>query len=78
MPSQTAVPREIPQLPFISILYLVKNGYRPEATITLEQNGTRSNTNRVKLEFSQNKDGTPQVLFGGNAVVRVSGEYRLF
>lgn len=58
--------------------YLLKNGYKPEATITLEQNGTRSNANRIKLEFIQKKDGTPQVLFGGNAVVRISGEYRLF
>lgn len=58
--------------------YLLKNGYKPEGTITLEQNGSRSNANRIKLEFTQNKDGIPQVLFGGNAVVRISGEYRLF
>lgn len=58
--------------------YLLKNGYKPGGTITIEQNGFRDNANRVKLEFVQNKDGMPQVLFGGNAVVRIDGEYRLF
>lgn len=57
--------------------YLLKNGRNPEGTISIEQNGFRDNANIVKLEFTLDEDGVPQVLFGGSAVVRIQGEYCL-
>lgn len=57
--------------------YLGKNGLIPGKTISIEQNGFRNAANTVKLEFSENKDGALQVLFGGNAVTRISGMYYL-
>ena len=55
--------------------YLHRIGNRQPKVITIEQNGYRDNPNLVKLEFGDNANGSFQVAFGGNGVVRIAGEY---
>jgi PhzF family phenazine biosynthesis protein len=57
--------------------YLVKNGKWDGALITLEQNGSMDNPNIVRLIAKPDDRGDTRVLFGGNAVVKIQGEYVL-
>jgi len=57
--------------------YLIKNGRWDGMPITLEQNGSRDNPNIVRLITKPDENGNTRVLFGGNAIVRIQGEYIL-
>lgn len=57
--------------------YLSKNGKWRDNFITLEQNRFFDNANLVKLEIIKDEHNEIRVSFGGNAVVRISGEYHL-
>jgi len=57
--------------------YLMKNGKWDGALITLEQNGSKDNPNIVRLIAKPDDSGDTRVLFGGNAIVRIQGEYVL-
>jgi len=57
--------------------YLVKNGKWDGMPITLEQNGSRDNPNIVRLITKPDENGNTRVLFGGNAIVRIQGDYIL-
>jgi PhzF family phenazine biosynthesis protein len=57
--------------------YLLKIGKWDGAPIRLEQNGSRDNPNIVRLTAKRDHDGDMRVLFGGNAVTRIQGEYVL-
>jgi len=57
--------------------FLIMNGKWDGTPIMLEQNGSRTNPNLVRLIARQGETGTTRVLFGGNAVVRIQGEYVL-
>ncbi len=57
--------------------YLVKNGKWDGMPITLEQNGSRDNPNIVRLIAKPDENGNTRVLFGGNAIVKIQGEYVL-
>jgi PhzF family phenazine biosynthesis protein len=54
--------------------YLLKQGAWEGGTLSIEQNGSRSNPNTVKLRTVK-KDGLARVLFGGAAVVKIQGQY---
>jgi PhzF family phenazine biosynthesis protein len=57
--------------------YLLRQGLWDGMSISVEQNGSRDCPNRVKLSAARSADGDWQVVFGGNAVLRISGEYFL-
>jgi len=57
--------------------YLLKNGKWDGTPITLEQNGSMDNPNIVRLIAKRDDSGSMRVLFGGNAIVRIQGEYIL-
>jgi PhzF family phenazine biosynthesis protein len=57
--------------------YLIKNEKWDGMPITLEQNGNKDNPNIVRLITKHDESGNTRVLFGGNAVVRIQGEYVL-
>jgi PhzF family phenazine biosynthesis protein len=57
--------------------YLIKNGKWDGVPITLEQNGSLDNPNIVRLIARRDENGNTRVLFGGNAIVRIQGEYVL-
>jgi PhzF family phenazine biosynthesis protein len=57
--------------------YLLKNGKWDGAPISLEQNESRDNPNIVRLITRRDDNGDMRVLFGGNAIVRIQGEYVL-
>jgi PhzF family phenazine biosynthesis protein len=57
--------------------YLLKNERWRGRFMSIEQNRFADNPNIVKLEFGKNDSGQNQVSFGGNAVVRINGEYHL-
>jgi len=55
--------------------YLITNDTWNGAPITIEQNGSRDNPNSIRLIVKQDDSGGSRVLFGGNATVRIQGEY---
>jgi PhzF family phenazine biosynthesis protein len=57
--------------------YLIKNAKWDGTPITLEQNGSMDNPNIVRLIAKPDENGNTRVLFGGNAIVRIQGEYVL-
>ncbi len=57
--------------------YFLKNGKWDGMPIALEQNGSRDNPNIVRLTAKRDEEGNTRVLFGGNAIVRIQGEYVL-
>jgi PhzF family phenazine biosynthesis protein len=57
--------------------YLINNGKWDGKPIRLEQNGSRDNPNIVRLITKPDENGNTRVLFGGNAIVRIQGEYVL-
>jgi PhzF family phenazine biosynthesis protein len=57
--------------------YLIKNGKWDGMPISLEQNDSRDNPNIVRLITRRDESGNTRVLFGGNAIVRIQGEYVL-
>jgi len=56
--------------------YLYKSRKLQSNMVNIEQNGFYGNANIVKLEFHE-ENNQIQVSFGGNAVVRINGEYHL-
>jgi hypothetical protein len=57
--------------------YLIKNGKWDGMPISPEQNDSMDNPNIVRLITRRDESGSTRVLFGGNAVVRIQGEYVL-
>lgn len=57
--------------------YLLKNGKWDGAPVTIEQNGSLDQPNIVRLNTKRDDKYDIRVLFGGNAVVRIEGEYVL-
>jgi PhzF family phenazine biosynthesis protein len=57
--------------------YLLRQGLWDGKSLSVEQNGSRDCPNRVKLSAARSADGDWQVVFGGNAVLRISGAYFL-
>lgn len=57
--------------------YLLKNNLWTETTVSIEQNGFMDNFNIVKLQKQKDENGTIRVLFGGSAVTRIEGKYRI-
>lgn len=57
--------------------YLLQQGRWDGACISLEQNSSREYPNVVKLLANAAGDNAWQVVFGGNAIPRISGEYFL-
>ncbi|MBN1440088.1 MAG: PhzF family phenazine biosynthesis protein [Anaerolineales bacterium] len=57
--------------------YLLQQGLWDGAGISLEQNGSRERPNIVKIAARNAADGARQSAFGGNAVLRIQGEYCL-
>ena len=57
--------------------YLLKNGQWNGDPMSLEQNGDRANPNLIRLVAKASAHGTPNVLFGGGAIVRIHGHYVL-
>jgi PhzF family phenazine biosynthesis protein len=57
--------------------YLLKNDAWSGEPMTLEQNGNASNPNIIKLITRKVENDKVRVLFGGNAIVRIQGEYIL-
>ena len=57
--------------------YLIRNGKWDGMPITLEQNGSRDDPNIVRLIAKPDESGNKRILFGGNAIVRIEGEYVL-
>ncbi len=57
--------------------YLLKHGKWDGNIASLEQNGSRENPNTIRI-CTQEQEGTDKVvMFGGNATVRIEGEYLL-
>jgi len=56
--------------------YLLKQGAWKGGPLSIEQNGSLNNPNTVKLRTVK-KDGVERVLFGGAAVVKIEGRYKL-
>jgi hypothetical protein len=57
--------------------YLIKNGRWDGMPISLEQNDSRDHPNIVRLITRRDESGNTRVLFGGNASVRIQGDYVL-
>lgn len=57
--------------------YLQKNGKWQGSILTIEQNGYYDQANIVKLEYRMDENSRAQVSFGGNATVKIAGEYYL-
>ncbi len=57
--------------------YFLKNGKWDGMPIALEQNGSRDNPNIVRLIAKPDESGNTRVLFGGNALIRIQGDYVL-
>jgi PhzF family phenazine biosynthesis protein len=57
--------------------YSIKNAKWDGVPITLEQNGSMGNPNIVRLIAKPDENGNTRVLFGGNAIVKIQGEYVL-
>jgi PhzF family phenazine biosynthesis protein len=56
--------------------YLLKQGAWEGGTLNIEQNNSFNNPNTVKLSTVK-KDGGVRVLFGGAAMVKIEGQYKL-
>jgi PhzF family phenazine biosynthesis protein len=56
--------------------YLLKQGAWEGGTLNIEQNNSFNNPNMVKLSTVK-KDGGVRVLFGGAAMVKIEGQYKL-
>jgi PhzF family phenazine biosynthesis protein len=56
---------------------LLRNNRWDGEPISLEQNGDYANPNIVKLLAKQNERNEVRVVFGGGAIVRITGEYLL-
>lgn len=57
--------------------YLLQQNQWDGSPISLEQNGDRSNPNIIRLFAKPSPRGSPSVLFGGGAIVRIHGHYVL-
>ena len=57
--------------------YLLKNHLWTGDTTTIEQNGLLANPNIIKLAAQDLHERDPKVMFGGSAITRIAGEYRL-
>jgi PhzF family phenazine biosynthesis protein len=58
--------------------YLLKNNmWLGDNAITIEQNGLLDNFNIVKLQKQMDEKGNLRVLFGGGAITRIEGKYRI-
>ena len=57
--------------------YLLQHNRWDGSPISLEQNGNRSAPNLIRLVAKPSPRGTPSVLFGGGAIVRIHGHYVL-
>lgn len=57
--------------------YLLKNKLWDGSFMQLEQNGSKENPNIIKIMAKKSDDNTCQVIFGGGAIVRISGHYIL-
>jgi PhzF family phenazine biosynthesis protein len=57
--------------------YLLKNTMWNKDTIVIEQNSSLEKFNVVKLQKTQDNEGTERVVFGGGAIKRIEGEYIL-
>ncbi|MBA3029340.1 MAG: PhzF family phenazine biosynthesis protein [Desulfobacteraceae bacterium] len=57
--------------------YLLKNNLWDGTLISIEQNQSMTNPNIVKLLAKANRNGSPQVMFGGGAITRMDGKYLL-
>jgi len=57
--------------------YLLKNNMWKGDTITIEQNGLIDNFNIVKLQKRIDENGNNRVLFGGGAITRIEGKYKI-
>jgi PhzF family phenazine biosynthesis protein len=58
--------------------YLLKNGMWKGETIIIEQNGFMDRYNIVKLQKQRDEKGNCRILFGGGAITRIEGKYRLY
>jgi PhzF family phenazine biosynthesis protein len=58
--------------------YLLKNNLWKGETVAIEQNGLKNNFNVVKLQKQIDEKGNIQVLFGGGAITRIEGKYKLY
>jgi PhzF family phenazine biosynthesis protein len=58
--------------------YLLKNNLWKGETVTIEQNGLKNNFNIVKLQKQIDEKGNTRVLFGGGAIIRIEGKYKLY
>jgi PhzF family phenazine biosynthesis protein len=58
--------------------YLLKNNLWKGETVTIEQNGLKNNFNVVKLQKQIDEKGNTRVLFGGGAITRIEGKYKLY
>jgi len=57
--------------------YLLKNMLWNKDTIVIEQNSSLERFNVVKLQKTQDSEGTERVVFGGGAIKRIEGEFIL-
>lgn len=55
--------------------YMIKHGLWKNKTMVIEQNGSKDNFNIVKLQKKTDTKGNERVLFGGNATLKIVGEY---
>lgn len=58
--------------------YLIKNNMWNGETIQIEQNGERERFNIVKLQKRKDKKDMVRVCFGGGAVTRIEGIYKIY
>ncbi len=58
--------------------YLLNNGLWKGETIIIEQNGLKDNYNIVKLQKQSVTKNTFRVSFGGGAITRIEGTYKLY
>ncbi|MBK8807063.1 MAG: PhzF family phenazine biosynthesis protein [Bacteroidales bacterium] len=58
--------------------YLIKNDLWNTESLSIEQNGTRDNFNIVKLQKKKDANNTLRVWFGGRAITRIEGVYKIY
>jgi len=57
--------------------YLIKLDLWKSGIVSIEQNGDRDQFNILKLQRQIDQKGNDRVLFGGGAITRIEGKYRL-
>jgi PhzF family phenazine biosynthesis protein len=57
--------------------HLLDHGLWRGEGIILEQNNDRKNPNIIRMAATADADGTRRVIFGGSAITRIEGYYRI-